>query len=111
MKKTYGLMLGVLVLLPTLAAMAQDQTPVIDKREKRQQKRIEQGVKSGELTPNETKRLEKREARIKNEENRDKAKGYVTPQERRQLRRQENRTSRAIYRKKHNDVKADSGGH
>ena len=39
-------------------------TPDINKRQMRQQARIKQGVKSGELTKGETRRLEAREAKI-----------------------------------------------
>ena len=81
---------------------AQDNTPRIDKREKRQQKRINQGVKSGALTKGEAARLEKQQAKIKNDEAAAKADGKVTPQERRKLTREQNAASRKIYRKKHN---------
>ena len=67
-----------------------------------QENRIDQGVKSGELTPKEAGRLETNEARI--EANRKKAlsDGKMTAKERRRLRRQENRQSRKIHRAKHN---------
>jgi hypothetical protein len=57
------------------------------------------------LTAGETAHLEGREARINNEVKNDRAVngGKLTPAERRQVNRQENRTSRAIYRKKHNE--------
>jgi hypothetical protein len=65
---------------------------------------IAQGVKSGQLTVGETANLEKREAAINKEVKNDRAEngGKLTAAERRQVNRQENRTSRAIYRKKHN---------
>ena len=81
---------------------AQDNTPRIDKREKRQQKRINQGVKSGALTKGEAARLEKQQAKIKNDEAAAKADGKVTPQERRKLTKEQNAANRNIYRKKHN---------
>jgi len=76
----------------------------VGQRERLQQERIAQGVKSGQLTAGETAHLEGREARINNEVHNDRAAngGRLTPAERRQVNRQENRTSRAIYRKKHN---------
>jgi len=43
----------------------------IDAREANQQRRIEQGIKSGTLTPGETKRLEGREMSIQRQEERD----------------------------------------
>jgi hypothetical protein len=76
----------------------------VGQRERLQQERIAQGVKSGQLTSGETSRLEGRESRINREVHNDRAAngGTLTPAERRQVNRQEDRTSRAIYRKKHN---------
>jgi hypothetical protein len=73
-------------------------------RQRNQQERIAQGVKSGQLTPRETAHLERREAAIHKEVKTERAAngGKLTPAERRQVNRQENRTSAAIYRKKHN---------
>ncbi len=83
-------------------AHAQDATPRIDRREARQQHRIAQGVKSGELTPKETAHLERGQAHVDRMEARAKADGRVTPQERARITRAQNHQSRAIYRKKHN---------
>jgi hypothetical protein len=76
----------------------------VGQRERLQQERIAQGVKSGQLTSGETARLEGRESRINREVHNDRAAngGTLTSAERRQVNRQEDRTSRAIYRKKHN---------
>jgi hypothetical protein len=76
----------------------------VGQRERNQQERIAQGVKSGQLTAGETVRVEGREAHINKEVHNDRAAngGTLTQAERRQVNRQENRTSRAIYRKKHN---------
>jgi hypothetical protein len=76
----------------------------VGQRERLQQERIAQGVKSGQLTAGETAHLEGRETHINNEVHNDRAAngGRLTPAERHQVNRQENRTSRAIYRKKHN---------
>lgn len=85
---------------------AQTATPRVNARERRQQARIHQGVKSGELTPGETRRLEAQEGRIKADEMQAKKDGKVTPAERRKLNREQNRESRRIYRMKHNNKKA-----
>jgi hypothetical protein len=76
----------------------------IHQRKENQQDRIAQGVKSGQLTAGETAHLEKREARINREVHNERVAngGKLTPAERRQVNRQQNRTSRAIYRDKHN---------
>lgn len=84
---------------------AQTATPEVTKRQINQQERIEQGKKSGELTKKEAATLEKREAKIQHDKKVAKSDGVVTPAEKAKLNREENRTSRAINRKKHNDVK------
>ncbi|MBS1523827.1 MAG: hypothetical protein JST50_22685 [Bacteroidetes bacterium] len=87
----------------TSIANAQTKTPVINHREHRQERRINQGVRSGELTKSEAHHLRARENKIRNDKRMAKADGHVTRGERRHLRKEENRTSRTIYRKKHND--------
>jgi len=76
----------------------------VNRRETRQQARIAQGVKSGELTPGEAKRLERGEQRLQNNEKRDMAKdgGHLTKQDQRQLNREANRMNKRIYNDKHN---------
>jgi len=75
----------------------------VGQRERLQQERIAQGVKSGQLTSAETAHIEGRESAINKEVHNDRVAngGTLTQAERRQVNRQENRTSRAIYRKKH----------
>ena len=88
--------------LPALAlAQATSATSGIDKRQASQERRIQQGVKSGQLTGREAARLEQREAKIKANKQAAMADGKVTAQERRKLQREQNRTSRAITRQKH----------
>jgi uncharacterized protein HemX len=76
-------------------------TPNLDKREANQQKRIDQGVASGQLNAKETNRLEKREAKLAANESAAKADGKVTRAERLKLQREANRNSTAIHRQKH----------
>jgi hypothetical protein len=68
----------------------------------RQDRRIEQGVKSGELTRGETRRLVRGEAHVDRVEARAKRDGVVTRAERRHIQRSLNHESRRIYRLKHN---------
>lgn len=84
------------------SARAQDRTPHLNKRQENQQDRIDQGIKSGQLTRGEADRLEAREGRLQANKLEDKAKGPMTRKERVRLNRQANRDSRAIYRAKHN---------
>ncbi len=97
-----GLILGLLTLtgLPVAAQNVND--PGIQEREVKQQERIQQGIKSGQLTPGEATRLENQQSRIKATEDRMKADGNLTPKERAKLTRKQNRASKNIYRKKHN---------
>jgi hypothetical protein len=94
------------LMLPAVAQTTPATAPAtIHERKENQQDRIANGVKSGQLTAGETANLEKREAHINKEIHNDRVAngGRLTPAERRQVNRQQNRTSRAIYRKKHND--------
>ena len=106
MKKTMIFAVAILALMCSTISMSQTKTPVIDQREANQQARIQQGVQSGELTGGEARRLEAQEGKIKADEMVAKADGKVTPAERRHLKRELNRTSRRIYRAKHNAVTA-----
>lgn len=76
----------------------------VGQRQRNQQERIAQGIKSGQMTAGEAAHMENREAAVNHEIARDRAAngGRLTGQERAQVNRQENRNSRAIYRKKHN---------
>jgi DNA repair exonuclease SbcCD nuclease subunit len=104
--KTFGILAVTAALsLGSMMAQAQDNTPRVDKRETRQQRRIEQGAKSGELTKKEVNRLERREAKIKADEINAKADGKVTKAERQKLHKELNRTSKQIYRQKHDGQK------
>jgi hypothetical protein len=93
---------GCVSLLGALTAMAGTNDPGIQKREANQEKRIEQGVQSGQLTPHEAGKLEAQQAKIKSDEANLKADGKLTPRERAKLTREQNQASRNIHRKKHN---------
>lgn len=76
--------------------------PRIQQRQQNQERRIDQGVASGALTPRETGRLEAQQAKIQQDEQRMKSDGVLTRAERKKLTREQDRASRSIYRKKHN---------
>jgi len=69
----------------------------------RQQRRINQGIKSGELTRGQAKNLEMHEANIATDAKVDRAQngGKLTPQEHKNLERRLNVQSKRIYIKKH----------
>jgi hypothetical protein len=75
--------------------------PRVDKREARQQQRIDKGVASGELTQKEALRMEKGQARVDLAEANAKADGQVTRKERYKLDHMQDKQSAKIYRNKH----------
>jgi len=97
---------AVLVTSAAYAGPAAD--PGIHARMANQQKRISQGVRTGELTPREAGRLERHEARIRHDELMMKSDGVLTRGERAQLNRELDRVSRNIYRAKHNGKRVNT---
>lgn len=87
----------------SLPAFAQDTTSTrrMGQRQANQEKRIQQGEKSGQLTDKEAARLEKGQARIRKMEEKAKADGKVTAKERRRIEQAQNRESAKIAREKH----------
>ena len=73
----------------------------VNARERREQQRINQGVRSGELTRREARRLEAGLARIRVSERIARSDGHVSPRERARLQHELNRESRRIYRQSH----------
>jgi len=85
-----------------LPALAQTQsTPRIDQRQANQERRIEQGEKSGALTKKEAKKLEKGQAHVQKMQTKAEADGKVTKKERAKIEQAQNTQSRKIYRQKH----------
>lgn len=76
-------------------------TPRIDRREARQEQRIEKGVASGALTPREAGRLDKEQALIDRAQDKAQSDGVVSAQERHRLSHLQNRASHDIRRQKH----------
>lgn len=104
-----NLALALALTLAPAAVFAQTPTPGrndhnINQRKYGQQRRIANGVRSGELTRGETRGLERQERGINREERGMRAQdhGRLTRQDRATLHRQQNQESRRIYRDKHN---------
>ena len=68
-----------------------------------QNRRIHQGVKSGELTEDQAKQLHQEDHSIRTEEQQDAAEnnGHITKSEQHELNQEENATSKQIYSEKH----------
>jgi hypothetical protein len=79
----------------------------VNTRDRLQQERIGQGIKSGQLTAGEAANLEKKETKLNKEERTDRAAngGTLTPGEKAKINRQQNGLSKQIYNKKHNAKK------
>ena len=102
MKKTLSLTACTLALAFSASALAQSTaTPKADKRENRQEARINQGEASGQLTDREAARLEAGQAKVDGLEAKAKADGTVTKKERVRLHSAQDVQSRRIYRQKH----------
>ncbi len=92
----------VIAALPAFAfAQAAPATPNIDQRQVNQQQRIDQGVKSGELTRREAAKLEKGQAKVQRMEAKAKADGVVTAKERKRITLEQNKQSKRIAHEKH----------
>jgi hypothetical protein len=96
-----------LLLGAALAALALPlgvQAQTIHQRKVNQQKRIAQGVKSGQMTAHETAHVERQETHLNRETRHMRAEngGKLTRADKARVTRQQNHLSREIYRKKHN---------
>jgi hypothetical protein len=93
-----------LALLMACAGTSQAQTPAeqhIDQRQERQQQRIDQGLKSGELTRPEARRLERQQHGVDRAEQRALSDGRMSKQEAARIEHRQDRGSARIYRQKH----------
>lgn len=83
------------------AASSPAATPRVDQRQANQEKRVDQGVASGELTRREARKLNRQQSAINAAEDKAKADGTVTAKERHRLHKAQNHASRDIRRQKH----------
>lgn len=96
------LLAAVLVTAFALPVFAQTATPAIGQTQRNQEARIQQGVRSGELTRPEARNLQQQQREIKAEKRAAKADGVVTAGERRNIKRHQAQANRNIRHKKHN---------
>ena len=106
MKKMFSILIAISIsIVFAVVSLAQTSGPgkkTIKHRQKNQQKRIGQGVRSGELTLKETIKLEKEQKEIQEDKKEAKSDGTVTKEERKEIHQDQNKASRHIYRAKHN---------
>lgn len=86
------------------AATAKYGSGAVGQRRENQQGRIANGIRSGNLNPGEAARMENRQQGINQQIRADRQAngGKLTAQQYKQVNRAQNRTSKAIYREKHN---------
>lgn len=102
MQKNHSLLIAaVLGVFFSAASFANDPVVTDTQRNINQQQRIEQGLKSGQLTPREAARLEGEQARIERAEAKAMKDGTVTQEEQRRINAMQNKASQDIYREKH----------
>jgi hypothetical protein len=101
-----GLMTGIILVMVAGSVLAGNTyDPVINDRITEQQKRIDEGIASGQLSSAEADILQDNLNWIKAEETRLKADGKLTPKERARLNKMLDRNSNMIYKKKHNPIR------
>ncbi len=79
-------------------------TPKIDSREAKQEQRIDQGIRSGALTPKEEAKLDAGQAKVEKMEEKAKADGTVTKHERKRIKHEQNVQDKKIHNMKHNEA-------
>ncbi len=99
-----GLLAGV-VILGSLPALADSHGSYFDQRQMDQERRINQGVQSGRISPGEYRRLEHEQECIRRTEAMMRAHGRLTRGEKAQLAQMQDRANRDIYRYKHNNYR------
>ena len=97
MKRLFSVLLSGALLLGLSAVCSAG----VNGRQYREQRRIREGIRSGELTRREAGRLEFEQARIRAYERYARRDGCISPRERARLDRGLDRASRDIYRQKH----------
>ena len=101
-----GLMAGIILVMVAGSVFAGNTyDPVINDRIAEQQKRIDEGIASGQLSSAEADILQDNLNWIKAEDTRLKADGKLTPKERARLNKMLDRNSNMIYKKKHNPIR------
>ncbi len=109
MKKKMVITTSVALIVFVLSAIAahagNTKDPGIRARIEEQQKRLDQGRASGQLTRREADIVQDNLNRIRESEARMKADGKLTPKERKRLENMLDRNSQMIYKEKHNPIR------
>ncbi|MCE1189463.1 MAG: hypothetical protein LWX56_10005 [Ignavibacteria bacterium] len=92
----------IILAIAVSATFAQTRTPGVNQTQAKQEQRIHQGVRSGELTPREARALQQEQRTIERTKLMVKADGKVTKAERRMIKAEQKQASKDIWRLKHN---------
>lgn len=103
MKVSMTLTMVTAIVLAVTSANAGTRDPGVNARQDNQRSRIQQGVRSGELTRRETRRVADTQRDIRQLERAYQSDGTLTGAERRDLHHEQNQASRQIHRQKHDD--------
>jgi hypothetical protein len=98
MKTRYLIVAAAVAISSTARAQSTQETV---QRDVNQEKRIEQGLKSGQLTTKEAAKLEREESKVDKLESKALSDGKLTDAERRRIREEQDKVSKDIYREKH----------
>jgi hypothetical protein len=104
------LQLGILSVAAIASGTAVAADASVSSRLDRQQQRIEQGWRSGDLNRNEVRRLEGEQRQIRQERRQYAADGHIDRYERADLQRDLNRADRHIYNERHDGNRRDWNG-
>jgi hypothetical protein len=106
-----SLVAGAMLFLTINAVRAEDKVPnhprvnEVNKRQDKQQKRIANGVKEGQINKKQELKDEKQATKIDRQESKDEAKhgGHLTKPEQKQLNKEQDKLSNKIYKQRHED--------
>ena len=99
-------LLAIAALSFSATAFAEEHKQTINERQHRQNERIQQGVKSGELTPKEAARLREHRRSMRRYEHRSrKDGGGISSKEAQRMDKMQDKQSKAIYNQKHDEQK------
>jgi hypothetical protein len=98
------ILLGLSLVAFCAAGHSQTTKKQVNKRQVTQAKKINQGVKSGELTKKEAVELKAQQRNINQTKKAAKADGVVTPKEKAIIKHKQNKAAKNIAKKKHNKV-------
>lgn len=103
LKNSARLLLGTVILTSAFVTSEAEARDRVDRRQTRQNVRVQEGKQSGEITEGEAARLRHTKRVVRRSEKRAEADGVVTDAEKARLEKMQDTRSQQIHRLKHND--------